>query len=170
MGAALALPWYGPRLFGLPAQMLNRSFKQAAEQQNPDPLTAAALSFYPRTLPTQLGLVAALLLLWGLWALGKEGRTTRGFLWLATLGPFVLFSLIQNKNLRYTLPILPAAVLVAAMGLRSLPVRVRRWTGVAALALGALQVSMTLFQVPTPPILPGMVMPLALGRAPSRAD
>src|SRR5437660_343938 len=98
MGAALALPWYGPRLFGLPAQMLNRSFKQAAEQQNPDSLTAAALSFYPRTLPTQLGLIAALLLLWGLWALGKEGRTTRGFLWLATLGPFVLFSV---SNFRY---------------------------------------------------------------------
>jgi hypothetical protein len=29
---------------------------------------------------------------------------------------------------------------------------------------------MALFQVPAPPILPGMVMPLALGRAPSRAD
>src|SRR3989442_1752940 len=128
MGAALALPWYGPRLFGLPAQMLNRSFKQAAEQQNPAPLTAAALSFYPRTLPTQLGLIAALLLLWGLWTLGKEGRTARGFLWLATLGPFVLFSLIQNKNLRYTLPILPAAGLVAAMGIPPPPPAWRRVT------------------------------------------
>ena len=109
------------------------------------------------------------MLLWGLWALRKH-RAARSLLWLATLAPFVLFSLIQNKNLRYTLPILPAAALVAAVGLRSLPVRVRRWTGAAAVALGALQVSMTLFQVPAPPILPGMVMPLALGRAPSRAD
>ena len=170
MGAALALPWYGPRLFGLPAQMLNRSFKQAAEQQNPDPLTAAALSFYPRTLPTQFGLVAALLLLWGLWALGKERRTTRGFLWLATLGPFVLFSLIQNKNLRYTLPILPAAVLVAAMGLRALPSGWRRVAGAGALAAGVLQVSMTLWALPPPPTLPGMILPLAIGRPPSGAD
>jgi len=169
IGALLALPWYGPRLFGLPMQILNRSFKQAAEQQNPEPLTSAALSYYPRTLPTQLGLLGGALLLWGLWALRKH-RAARSLLWLATLAPFVLFSLIQNKNLRYTLPILPAAALVAAVGLRSLPVRVRRWTGAAAVALGALQVSMALFQVPVPPILPGMVMPLALGRAPSRAD
>jgi hypothetical protein len=169
IAALLALPWYGPRLFGLPMQILNRSFKQAAEQQNPEPLTSAALSYYPRTLPTQLGLLGGALLLWGLWALRKH-RAARSVLWLATLAPFVLFSLIQNKNLRYTLPILPAAALVAAVGLRSLPERARRWTGVAALALGALQVSMALFQVPAPPILPGMVMPLALGRAPSRAD
>jgi hypothetical protein len=169
IGLLLALPWYGPRLFGLPMQILNRSFKQAAEQQNPELLTSAALSYYPRTLPTQLGLLGGLLLIWGLWALRKH-RAARTMLWLATLGPFIVFSLIQNKNLRYTLPILPAAALVAAVGLRSLPPLVRRWTGVVVVTLGALQVSMALFQVPAPPILPGMVMPLALGRAPSRAD
>ena len=169
IGLLLALPWYGPRLFGLPMQILNRSFKQAAEQQNPEPLTSAALTYYPRTLPTQLGLLAGLLLIWGLWALRKHGAA-RTILWLATLGPFIVFSLIQNKNLRYTLPILPAAALVAAVGLRSLPALARRWTGVIVVALGALQVSMALFQIPAPPILPGMVMPLALGRAPSRAD
>jgi hypothetical protein len=169
IGGLLALPWYGPRLFGLPMQILNRSFKQAAEQQNPEPLTSAALSYYPRTLPTQLGVLAALLLLCGLWAIRKN-RAARPILWLATLGPFILFSLIQNKNLRYTLPILPAAALVAAVGLRSLPAAARRWTGAAVVVLGTLQVSMALFQVPTPPTLPGMVMPLALGRAPSRAD
>ena len=92
-------------------QILNRSFKQAAEQQNPEPLTATALLFYPRTLPTQLGLLAGLLLLWGLWAL-RRNRAARPVLWLATLGPFVVFSLIQNKNLRYSLPLLPAAGLV----------------------------------------------------------
>ena len=167
--ALLALPWYGPRLFGLPMQILNRSFKQAAEQQNPEPLTTTALLYYPRTLPTQLGLLAGALMLWGLWAIRKN-RAARPVLWLATLGPFTVFSLIQNKNLRYTLPILPTAALVAAMGLRSLPAPVRRGTAVAALVLAALQVSMALFQVPTPPTLPGMIMPLALGRAPSRAD
>jgi len=71
-------------------------------------------------------------------------------LWLATLGPFV-FSFIQNKNFRYTLPILPAAALVAAMGLRSLPAPDQRGTAVAAL-------SMSIFQFPTPPTLPGMIM------------
>ena len=169
IAAALALPWYGPRLFGLPMQILSRSFKQAAEQQNPEPLTAAGLLYYPRTLPTQLGLLAGLLLLWGLWAL-RRNRTARPLLWLATLGPFAVFSLIQNKNLRYTLPILPAAALVAAIGLGSLPFPARRWIGAAAALLGMLQVSMALFLAPPPPTLPGMILPMALGRSPSRAD
>src|SRR6266478_1707616 len=169
VGVVLALPWYGPRLFGLPMQILSRSFKQAAEQHNPEPLTAAGLLYYPRTLPTQLGLLAGLLLLWGLWAL-RRNRTARPLLWLATLGPFAVFSLIQNKTLRYTLPVLPAAALVAAIGLGSLPARARRWIGAAAVLLGALQVSMALFLVPTPPTLPGMILPMTLGRAPSGAD
>jgi len=169
VGVVLALPWYGPRLFGLPMQILNRSFKQAAEQRNPEPLTGAALLYYPRTLPTQLGLLTGLLLLWGFWAVRKN-RAARPLLWLATLGPFVVFSLIQNKNLRYTLPILPAAALVAAIGLRSLPAPWRVGAGGVAVALGILQVSMTLFLVPAPPTLPGMILPMALGRAPSRAD
>jgi 4-amino-4-deoxy-L-arabinose transferase-like glycosyltransferase len=169
VSAALALPWYGPRLFGLPLQILSRSFKQAAEQQNPEPLTVAGLSYYPRTLATQLGLLAGLLLLWGLWAL-RRNRAARPLLWLATLAPFAVFSLIQNKNLRYTLPILPAAALVAAIGLGSLPLLARRWIGAAAVLLGALQVSMALFLVPAPPTLPGMILPMTLGRAPSGAD
>jgi hypothetical protein len=169
VGVVLALPWYGPRLFGLPMQIFSRSFKQAAEQRNPEPLTAAGLLYYPRTLPTQLGLLAGLLLLWGLWTLRKN-RTARPLLWIATLVPFLVFSLIQNKNLRYTLPILPAAALVAAVGLRGLPVTARRWVGAAALILGALHISMTLFHVPAPPTLPGMTLPMALGRPPSGAD
>src|SRR5438876_61580 len=35
---ALSLPWYGLRLFGLPAQIGGRSFKQAAESGHPHPL------------------------------------------------------------------------------------------------------------------------------------
>src|SRR5712691_9781059 len=47
VGDLLALPWYGPRLAGLPTQIVNRGFRQAAEQQNPEPLTTAALLGYP---------------------------------------------------------------------------------------------------------------------------
>jgi hypothetical protein len=94
----------------------------------------------------------------------------RSFLWIATLVPIVVFSPIQNKNLRYTLPILPAAALRAGVGLQSLPVALRRWVGVAALLLGAQHVSMTLALAPAPPTLPGMILPLTLGRAASRAD
>jgi len=49
----------------------------------------------------------------------------RAFLWLAGVGPFMMFSLIQNRNLRYPLPILPAAAPLAA----SMPAACRRRDG-----------------------------------------
>ncbi len=64
------------------------------------------------------------LLLWGIVALARRPRA-RGLLW-AALAPFLIFVLIQNKNLRYTLPFLPAAALVAAAGVSVLPPRARR--------------------------------------------
>src|SRR5438093_4206652 len=48
IAVVLSLPWYGLRLFGLPAQIGSRSFKQAAEAGHPDPLSAAALGYYPQ--------------------------------------------------------------------------------------------------------------------------
>jgi 4-amino-4-deoxy-L-arabinose transferase-like glycosyltransferase len=47
VGAAVSVPWYGPRLFGFVPQITARSFKQAAESGHPDPLTATALLYYP---------------------------------------------------------------------------------------------------------------------------
>src|SRR6202007_1936537 len=46
IGVALALPWYGPRLVGLPMQALNRSFKQAAEVGQAGAANAAGLFFF----------------------------------------------------------------------------------------------------------------------------
>ncbi|HYB69901.1 MAG TPA: glycosyltransferase family 39 protein, partial [Candidatus Bathyarchaeia archaeon] len=96
--AALAIPWYGPRALGLPMQVANRSFKQAAESGHAEAFTPEALSFYLRVLPSQLGVLATPLFVWGLLALARQ-RAARAFLWAAVV-PFVLFSLIQNKNLR----------------------------------------------------------------------
>src|SRR5262245_11190045 len=103
IAAALALPWYGPRLSGLPMQVLNRSFKQAAEVGQAEALTPAGLLFYPRIFLPQFGLLAGPLCAWGLWALRRR-HGARAYLWLSVLAPLVLYSLIQNKNFRYTLP------------------------------------------------------------------
>src|SRR5262249_50781021 len=140
----LSLPWYGPRLVGLPMQVLNRSFKNAMAEGQVETLTAAGLSFYPRVFLPQFGLVAGLLCLWGLWALRRAARA-RALLWLSTLAPFVLYSLIQNKNLRYTLPILPAAALTTAIGVRRLEARWRGIVIATCVAVAALQVSITAF-------------------------
>src|SRR5262249_50511592 len=46
--AVIALPWYGPRLIGMPFQVVDRSFKQAADAQPPALLHSGWLLFYSR--------------------------------------------------------------------------------------------------------------------------
>src|SRR2546422_5181855 len=169
IGMILALPWYGPRLLGLPFQFLDRSFRQAAEAGQAEALTSASLLFYPRIFPAQFGLLAGVLCAWGLWALRRQ-RAARAYLWLAVLVPFLLFTLIQNKNLRYTLPILPAAALVAAAGVRSARPAWKPWLIGACIAMGALQVSMTTFALPRPPRVAASLTPLVISFPPSHAD
>jgi hypothetical protein len=169
IGIAIAIPWYGPRILGLPMQAANRSFKFAAQEAQAEYLSAESLLFYPRVLPSQLGPLASLLFLLGIWAV-RRLRTVRTVLWLAGIAPFILFSLIQNRNLRYTLPILPAAALLAAVGVRSLRPRWRLGTAPACLAVGLVQISMTAFATPAPPRVPGLPMPLVIYQPPSRAD
>jgi len=169
IAAALALPWYGPRLVGLPMQVANRSFKQAAEAGQVEAYTPAGFSFYPRVFQPQFGLLAGLLCVWGLVAIRRR-PVVRSYLWLATLAPFAMFCLIQNKNLRYTLPILPTAALVTAAGVLALPRFVRRAAIWASVALAALQISMTDFAMPTPPVTRLFLVPLVISFPPSRAD
>jgi hypothetical protein len=48
VAAAIALPWYGPRLIALPMQFADRSFRFAAAEGHAGALSAAGLAFYPR--------------------------------------------------------------------------------------------------------------------------
>jgi dolichyl-phosphate-mannose-protein mannosyltransferase/DUF2993 family protein len=169
IAGAVALPWYGPRLLGLPLQIMNRSFKNAALEQKPETLSVEGLLYYPATFPVQFGVLAALLFLWGLWTLRRD-RACRAFLWTATLVPLLIFCSIQNKNLRYTLPILPAAALVAAAGARAVRPGLRQVITWACLGLGVLQVSMTTFGVPAPPTLPLSALPMVFIRPPERTS
>ena len=82
VGVVLALPWYGPRLAGLPMQILNRSYKLATE--SPPTLSGSGLLFYPRTFVPQFGLLAGCLSLWGLWAVRHLPRA-RALVWSAIL-------------------------------------------------------------------------------------
>ncbi len=169
IGTAIALPWYGPRILGLPLQIANRSFKFAAQEAQAGYLSGESLLYYPRVLPSQLGPLATVLFLWGIWT-ARRLRGSRAFLWLAAVVPFALFSLIQNRNLRYTLPILPAAALLAAVGARSVRPGWRLGGVWACVIAGLLQVSMAAFALPTPPRVPGLPLPLVFYQPPSGAD
>lgn len=166
VGTLLAVPWYGPRLAGLPMQILNRSFKLATE--SPPALSSAGLLFYPRVYFPLIGVVTGLLALWGVWAVRRRPRA-RGLVW-AALAPWVIFVLIQNKNLRYALPLLPALALAAAAGVAALGSRARRPVLVAALLFGLLQVSATAFAVPPPPHPRMFLIPLVMADPPVGKD
>jgi len=169
LGGALSLPWYGPRLFGLPIQIATRSFKQAALQGSPEIFSSAALLLYPRTLLAIFGLLAAPLLAWGLLALGRR-RDSRGLLWSASLAPFVVFVLIQNKNYRYVLPIFPVAALIAAAGLRAFAPAWRRGLTVVLVCLSALQVGAAAFGLPPLARWAPLGIPLVFSFPPSPAE
>jgi hypothetical protein len=167
VGLALALPWYGPRLFGIAPDIAARSFRQAAESGHPDPLTATALSFYPRWFVPQFGLVAAGLLVLGL---VRAWRRRQWLLLASALLPLLLFIAIQNKNLRYTLPLLPLAAVLAGTGYGGLRGRWRPLALWALLVAAAVQMGATAFATPPGLTLPGLGVPLVLESPPSRDD
>lgn len=174
-GAALAtlvavlfiLPWYGPRLFGLGAQIAARGFAQAAESGHPDVLSPAGLAFYPRHLAYQVGVGAALLLAVGLIA----ALIRRRWVLLVAVGaPFIVLELIRNKNLRYSLPLLGAVAVLAALGLSVLPTRARRLAVGGLVVLGVVQISGVAAGVPSRVWLPGLATWWMPASPPQSAD
>jgi hypothetical protein len=154
-------------LFGLPMQILNRSFKQAAEQQNPEPLTSAALLYYPRTLPTQAGARGGSSCCSG--ALdASEAQSPRG---RCCGSPRLGHSLFHHSSRTNTpairCPFLTRGRSRGRRGLRTAAAMARRWTEWRWWHSGALHL-MTQFPVPPPLYCAAMIMALAPGRAPSR--
>ena len=167
VAAVVSLAWYGPRLMGLPAQITNRSFKQAAESGHPDPFSWTALWIYPATLPMFFGAAATVLFAVGLLV---ALRRRRGFELVSVLLPFAIFLLIQNKNARYTLPILPLASVIAAAVVEELRPRIRAIVVAVVLVVAAVQVSATAFAIPPRLVVPGTSVAAAIPVPPSPAD
>ena len=162
----VSLPWYGPRLLGMAHQVSSRSFRQAAEQGHPDPLSVAGLTYYPLHFGEQIGLLGAVLFMAGLVI------AIRRRLWfpLAALSPLIVFFLIQNKNLRYTEPLLPAAAVVSGLGFIALPSRLQPLGMVALVMAGLLQLSSATFGIPSAARLAFAGVPLAMQSPPVRDD
>jgi hypothetical protein len=167
LALVVALPWYGPRLIGLPAQVSARSFRQAEEAGFPDPLSAAGLAYYPLHLAQHMGVVGALLMIVGVVV---ALRWRFGFV-LAGLVPFLGLLAIRNKQLRYTLPLLPMAAVAAGLGFSALPRSLRWGAGLVVLAVAAVQVSSGAFGRPAELWLPiGPGVPLTVSVPPAPAD
>lgn len=140
------------------------------------PFALTTLLFYPNTLlDGQVGFGLGLLMLPGLvMSLFRSDRRLR-LLWIWLLTPLMLFTIIQKKQLYYTIPILPAFALLSSIGMvRWLEGRLRlgrvgeglslRLPGLLSIAgvllIGCHQYALTSFNRP---ILPERVM-LPVGR------
>jgi hypothetical protein len=167
VAVTLSLPWYGPRLLGLPMQIANRSLKNAALEGKPETFTAASMAFYPAWIVPQLGVLAVALLLAGLVVAALRRRW---FAIVALVVPFAVFMLIRNKDLRYTLPLLPAAAVLGGMAIGALPAMTR----VAALsviaAVGAVQIAAVGWGMPPAVTLPVLEVPVVFDSTPIRDD
>jgi hypothetical protein len=162
-----SIAWYGPRLMGLPAQIGARSFQQAAESGHPPALSLSGLAIYPVTLPMFFGVAASGLFAFGLLVAARQGR---GWELVSVLVPFALFLAIQNKNARYTLPILPMASLVAALALERLRSRARTIALAVTAVIVLLQVSATAFALPSRAGIDGTRLAGAIPAPPRAAD
>ena len=167
-GAAIAvsLPWYASRLLGLPAQIGLPSYEQAAESGHAETLSTAALVFYPMRFPMQFGAVAVVLFAMG----GVVALRRRLSLPLSALLPLVIFLVLRDKNLRYTLPLLPAAAVLAGIGFTVLPRRARTTAAVVVVIASAIQVSTAAFGIPPAATLNVSGVPLALEMPPLREE
>jgi hypothetical protein len=166
-GGAVAVLWYGPRLFGIFGQIENRSFKQAAESGHAAPWTAEGLLFYPKGLVPQLGLLAVALMLIGFVVVIRRRQ------WLLPVSlvlPFLVFASLQNKNLRYTLPLLPVAAVLGEIGFATLRGRLRAVAAVAVALAAVAQVGGTAFGVPRGWTMPIVGIPLFGENPPMRAE
>ena len=167
VAAAVSLAWYGPRLVGMPRQIAFRAVTHAAEEGKPPTLSAAALAFYPTWLPVQLGVLATLLLVAGI-VLALMRRDPLSV--VAFLAPFALFMLLRNKDLRYTLPVLPAAAALAGLAVAALGPRLRSVALGALAVVGGVQLCAVAWAVPPPGMLPGLGVPWVLGSPPVQSD
>ena len=111
--AALASIWYWPHLHDV--IQIYQVNKQAAVSENEAPLfTFFSNLFYPHALlSTQMQLPLGLLFLAGLIYSLARRRTESVMLYLWLLGGIASFTLVANKDARYTVPVLPAAALIS---------------------------------------------------------
>jgi hypothetical protein len=165
--ASLSLPWYGRRLFGIGSQMAVQAGRRGLQEGDPAPFSLAGLSWYPEQFSTQFGWLAAALFCVGLIA---ALRRRQWFLVASAVVPFALFLMARNKDLRYTLPLLPVAAVLAGAGFSAVSRRARQLLACALVVASALQVSATALGVPAGWRLPILGAPLGFESPPAAED
>jgi 4-amino-4-deoxy-L-arabinose transferase-like glycosyltransferase len=99
----------------------------------------SALWYLWNLVNTELYLVPFLLVVVGIAFTLRKRELARRNLWpiLMAVGTYVAFSLLRHKDVRYTLPMLPALAVIATSWIEYLPARARALTGAAFVVYSA---------------------------------
>ncbi len=144
-GAALlafiiAAPWYLHNAGQLHHDLSYNSGAAGAIRGSPAVESVSSIVWYAWNLVTnQLYLVPTLFLLAGIaFFFVSDEFAERNYLPALTIvGTYVGFTLLRNKDARYTDPLLPVVAVVAVSWLRLVPQRVRAWLAGAVVVYGA---------------------------------
>lgn len=113
LGGLLAFPWYALHLVKLVKNTSGYFYERGALENDPVILSWQAWFYYLLGLFKQLSLPAGAVVLLGLgWSVYKRKHLALTGLWL--LLPYIILTVIRNKDYRYTVPLLPIVCLMAA--------------------------------------------------------
>jgi 4-amino-4-deoxy-L-arabinose transferase-like glycosyltransferase len=111
---AIDYAWYIPHLHQLHLDTAANNGPQAAKEGDPTGLSLRALSYYAlNLLNVQLYLVPTVLFLIGLWYALKRRSHELNLLLALIAGTYLFFTIVSNKDPRYTLPFIGAIAVIA---------------------------------------------------------
>lgn len=126
MAYAITMPWYIANLSSIKADFIANGVAAGVREGDPPPLTLGGLSWYPRNiieyylrLPWLVGVVAALVAFRGRI---KNPVLKSEILYIISMGVggFIVFTFLQNKDIRYIMPVLMILALMVGLGLEAL--------------------------------------------------
>lgn len=113
----LSAPWYVGNLSSLILSFKKWGYETGVNEGDPPVFTAASIFFYFNKLGTQLHSIWLILFFVGIILAFSKGRRLNSNLIIWVVVPYIILTLLRNKDSRYTMPYLPAVALVGACSL-----------------------------------------------------
>lgn len=139
LGILVASIWYFPNIIQLCIQLSYYSSYQGSIEGDPAIFSLNSILYYPFMLIYHTFLPFVLLFLVGLAYLipPNENRKRILILWIAL--PYLIFTLILNKDLRYTIPYLPAVAIISSFWIFRMKNKIRNAIIVLILIIASIQ-------------------------------